>query len=201
MTEDVHSKVQRDREKTQRIRAEQAKKDELAFDPEEIAKAFDRQEAKYESERLRSQYVQDASLTVPPNHVPEFTQLSLPVTTGLTPQQPEEKMLRFDTGATRNVKDDELGLEGFISPAALILFAQYMHRHRKTADGGTREPDNWQKGMPDDSYTESLIRHVFDLWLLHRNFEDLSREDYEDALCGIFFNVQGLMHNRMLRRG
>jgi len=104
------------------------------------------------------------------------------------------KMLEFETGATRNRKENELAYEGFLSPLALKMFAEYMHEHRFTADGSVRDPDNWQKGMPLDSYMDSLLRHVMDLWLIHRGFASEARENLRSALSGLFFNVQGYMH-------
>lgn len=106
----------------------------------------------------------------------------------------ERKMLGFETGATRNLKDGEISFEGFLSPLTLLMFGEYMHQHRFTADGNVREPDNWQKGIPLESYMDSMFRHVMDLWLHHRGMGDLARESLRDALAGLFFNVQGYAH-------
>lgn len=106
-------------------------------------------------------------------------------------------MLAFDTGATRNRKENELRYDGFLSPLALQMFARYMHKNRKTADGTIREPDNWQKGMPNESYLDSLLRHVMDIWLIYRGYPEAARESKFEALSGAFFNIQGLMHNWM----
>jgi hypothetical protein len=109
----------------------------------------------------------------------------------------DQKMLRFSTGATRNRKEDELAFEGFISPLVLLSFARYMHKHRFTADGTVRDPDNWQKGMPVESYMDSMIRHVVDLWLIHRGYLKLARESQLDAANGVLFNIQGIILNLM----
>lgn len=103
-------------------------------------------------------------------------------------------MLNFETGANRNRKEEEIRYEGFLSPLAIRMFGEYMHKHRFTADGSVRDPDNWQKGIPLDSYMDSLWRHVMDLWLIHDGYPELAREDLESALSGLFFNVQGYMH-------
>lgn len=107
------------------------------------------------------------------------------------------QMAQFATGATRNRKENELRYDGFLSPLALQMFARYMHKNRRTADGTIREPDNWQKGMPDASYLDSLLRHVMDIWLIYRGYPDAAREGKFESLSGAFFNIQGLMHNWM----
>ena len=106
-------------------------------------------------------------------------------------------MAVFGTGATRNRKENELRYDGFLSPLALQMFARYMHKNRMTADGTIREPDNWQKGMPDASYLDSLLRHVMDIWLIYRGYPEAAREGKFESLSGAFFNIQGLMHNWM----
>ncbi len=102
------------------------------------------------------------------------------------------EMRQFETGATRNLDDDQLALEGFLSPVAIQFFAEYMHSHRKQADGTVRDGDNWQKGIPIPSYVESLVRHVFDVWRWHRGLE--TRDGLKEALGGVQFNIQGLIH-------
>lgn len=101
-------------------------------------------------------------------------------------------MRKFDSGATRNDDTENLDYEGFLSPLALKAFAEYMHKHRKQADGELRASDNWQKGIPKEAYMKSGFRHFMDWWLEHRGSE--SREGMEDALCGLLFNVFGYLH-------
>jgi hypothetical protein len=101
--------------------------------------------------------------------------------------------IRFTTGAIRSSDQDKLDFEGFISPLVWLRFAQYMHKHRRLSDGSFRGSDNWQKGIPQESYVKSLLRHVMDVWLIHRGFEQKAREPIEEALCAILFNAQGLL--------
>lgn len=108
-------------------------------------------------------------------------------------------MREFETGATRNDDTDQLDYEGFLHPLALKRYAEYMHKHRFQGDGKLRSSDNWQKGMPKESYAKSLIRHTMDFWLAHRGQESHAREDIEDALCAIIFNAQGYL--RELQEG
>lgn len=103
----------------------------------------------------------------------------------------------FDSGATRDLDTDKLDYEGFLSVDVMIAFGEYMHAHRKMKDGSLRASDNWQKGMPLEAYIKSAFRHLVDLWYMHRhNVPAYSRPDgeqvtIEEALGGLFFNVQG----------
>ena len=104
---------------------------------------------------------------------------------------------KFDTGATRDQDTTKFDYEGFLSPLALTRFAAYMHKNRVQSDGSTRDSDNWQKGIPRDSYMKSLWRHLITVWLHHRGEPDDSWESQEDALCGVIFNAQGYLHEIM----
>jgi hypothetical protein len=106
-------------------------------------------------------------------------------------RHPPTLVRQFDSGATRNPDENQLDYEGFLSPIALKRFAEYMHKHRRQADGSLRASDNWQKGIPLDSYVKSLVRHTMDVWLEHRGGE--SREGIEDGLCGVLFNGMGML--------
>jgi len=109
---------------------------------------------------------------------------------------------QFDTGANRDTDAGKLDFEGFLDPAVLWAFAEYMNENRQLGDGSLRASDNWQKGIPRDAYMKSLLRHVFDLWLLHRGHEVTRPEDGEvvdvaHALGGILFNAQGYWHETL----
>jgi hypothetical protein len=194
----VRERVEADRAKTQAIRAEQQADPE---GPGLVERVQEYTEPKFEH---------DSPSTYPPNY-PDSHEPT-PVESLLTEDDlaviAEEEahgasvseagnMAVFGTGATRNRKENELRYDGFLSPLALQMFARYMHKNRKTADGTIREPDNWQKGMPDASYLDSLLRHVMDIWLIYRGFPEAAREGKFESLSGAFFNIQGLMHNWM----
>jgi hypothetical protein len=100
-------------------------------------------------------------------------------------------MRNFDTGATRDTDEGKLDYEGFLSPAVLKRYAEYMHKCRVQADGKLRDADNWQKGIPQEAYKKSLHRHYMDQWLYFRG--ETIDDDIEEVLCAIMFNVQGLM--------
>lgn len=104
-------------------------------------------------------------------------------------------MREFTTGATRDNDDTKHDYEGFLSPLVIERFGVYMTKHREQADGQVRASDNWQKGIPKDAYMKSAWRHFLDWWKEHRGIG--SREGLEDALCALFFNVQGYLHEHL----
>ena len=101
-------------------------------------------------------------------------------------------MREFGTGATRNDDDDRYDYEGFLSPLVIQRFGEYMHKHRKQADGKLRASDNWQKGIPLGAYMKSGWRHFMDWWMGYRRREWTPA--LEDTLCALLFNVQGFLH-------
>ena len=102
----------------------------------------------------------------------------------------------FGTGATRDADTSKFDYEGFFSPLALRRFAEYMHKHRVQTDGSLRDSDNWQKGIPLTSYMKSMWRHFMDVWMSYRGYQEMS----EDELCALWFNVQGMLHERVRAR-
>ena len=112
-------------------------------------------------------------------------------------------MRQFDTGATRSadaVRDDP---EGYLSPLVLDRFNEYMTKHRVQADGALRASDNWQKGMPLDSYMKGGWRHFMHWWTRHRGWpvrDTKAAADIEEDLCALLFNVQGYLHETVKRR-
>ncbi len=109
-------------------------------------------------------------------------------------------MRKFDTGATRDDTDDKLDYEGFLSPLVLERYAQYMHKHRKQADDEMRDSDNWQKGIPLDTYMKSGWRHFLEVWKLHRRLLSMSTPALEDALCALLFNIMGYLHEVLKKK-
>jgi hypothetical protein len=101
----------------------------------------------------------------------------------------------FSTGATRDLDENKLDFEGFLSPLVLEEFAKYMHGKRKMPDGTMRDSDNWQRGMGRSVYMKSMFRHFFAVWKGHRAGEYSTEE-----LCALLFNVQGMLHEVLLGR-
>lgn len=106
---------------------------------------------------------------------------------------------KFETGATRDLDAHKLDFEGFLSPAVLTRYAEYMHKHREQPDGAMRDSDNWQRGIPKDVYIKSAWRHFLDWWLVHRGFK--ARECLEEALCALVFNIMGYLERLLTERG
>lgn len=121
-----------------------------------------------------------------------------------TEKEERKEMREFETGATRDSDTDKLDFEGFLSPSVLLKYAEYMNKHRKQSDGKMRASDNWQKGIPFDTYMKSGWRHFMDWWTLHRIGLKLLKETPEgqklyeaeltEAICGVIFNAMGYLH-------
>jgi hypothetical protein len=109
-----------------------------------------------------------------------------------------EELHKFDTGATRTPPEGKLEYRRHLSPTALRRYVEFMHMARIQPDGALREPDNWKKGIPIDSYMDSLARHYMETWLLHDGQEVTNEKGemvtLEMALCGILFNTLGYLH-------
>jgi len=108
------------------------------------------------------------------------------------------KIRKFGTGATRDTDEGKHDFEGFLSPIVINRFGEYMSKHRKQSDGGLRDSDNWQKGIPKDQYIKSLLRHIQDMWLEHRGYK--GREEKEETMCAIMFNIMGYLHETLKER-
>lgn len=110
----------------------------------------------------------------------------------------ENDVREFDTGATRDNDSNKFDYEGFLSPIVLDRFAEYMHKHRRQADGQLRDSDNWQKGIPMTAYMKSMCRHFMDVWRQHRGYQ--GQDTREDSLCALLFNVMGYLHETLKAR-
>ena len=105
-------------------------------------------------------------------------------------------MRQFDTGATRDSDDNKFDFEGFLSPFVLEQFGLYMHKNRVQADGKLRDSDNWQKGIPQDQYMKSILRHLMSAWIAHRE----GKFRIDDWMA-IIFNAQGYVYEQMVANG
>lgn len=108
----------------------------------------------------------------------------------------EYKIRKFETGATRDQDINKFDIEGFLNPLVLNRFFQYMDKHRKMTNGEVRDSDNWQQLFGEkhkDVCIKSLLRHVFDLWLHHRGYNEKTKETIEDSICAIIFNANAYL--------
>ena len=97
------------------------------------------------------------------------------------------KMRHFASGA---VRDDENGKEDYIetiSWRAFKRYAQYMTGKKKKYGAG-----NFKKGIPIESYEQSLARHLQKY--LENKYEGGELEKNEDHLSAMVFNLFGIMH-------
>ena len=103
-------------------------------------------------------------------------------------------MREFESGATRDTVEGKFDFEGFLSPAVLNRYAEYMNKHRTQTDGNVRDSDNCQKGIPIATYMKSGYRHFFGWWANHRKADIVIKEDIEESLCALLFNAMGYLH-------
>lgn len=86
-------------------------------------------------------------------------------------------------------------------PADVIAeFGRYMSKHQTQTDGSLRPANNWKRGIPFEVYMASAWRHLQTVWLHHEGHEDITEETLEEALCGLLFNVQGYLHERLKKK-
>ena len=115
-------------------------------------------------------------------------------------------MRTFKTGATRDDDTQKNDYEGFLSPAVIERYGDYMTKHRKQADGQLRDSDNWQKGIDKSAYMKSMWRHFLDVWFIHRGYKRFDKQRNEEitldeALCAILFNVMGYLFEILKENG
>jgi hypothetical protein len=112
-------------------------------------------------------------------------------------------MREFEGGATRDTDEGKIDPDGYLSPEALNAFFDYMKRNQTCADGSKRGSDNWKsgKGIPQEVYVKSLFRHFFTAWTIYRDGKAHTTEEMVEALCGIWFNTQGLLHEILKGEG
>ena len=104
-----------------------------------------------------------------------------------------EHVRQFETGATRDLDNGKHDPEGFLSPLVIHRYNEYMHQNRLQKDGNLRSSDNWTRGIPKEAYMKSMWRHFLDVWTHHRGFSKIAKESLEIALCGLLFNVMGML--------
>lgn len=101
-------------------------------------------------------------------------------------------MSKITTFATGAIRDDQEGKEDYIetiSWTAFRRYAQYMTGKKKKYGQG-----NFKKGIPVESYEQSLARHL--VKYLSNTYEFGGLEEEEDHLSAMVFNIFGIMHEQ-----
>lgn len=94
---------------------------------------------------------------------------------------------KFKTGA---IRDNDITKEDYIetiSWLAMKRYAQYMTGKKIKYGSG-----NFKKGIPVESYEQSLLRHV-QKYLVNK-YEGGTMEKEEDHLAAMVFNIFGILH-------
>lgn len=107
-----------------------------------------------------------------------------------------EKIRDVGTGATRTADTGRYDPEGFLSPAVIERFCEYMNKHRHCADGSIRASDNWQKGMPKSVWIKGMWRHFLHLWIRHRGHavrDPGAAANAQEDCCALMFGAMGYL--------
>jgi hypothetical protein len=102
-------------------------------------------------------------------------------------------MRKFNTGS---VRDSDEGKEDYIESISWLTlkrYAQYMKRQEKKYGRG-----NWLKGIPKESYEQSLLRHIQKY--ISNKYYGTKVEPDVDHLAASLFNLQGLIHEEEIKR-
>lgn len=94
---------------------------------------------------------------------------------------------KFNTGAIRDSQEGKEDYVETISWTAMKRYAQYMTSKKVKYGAG-----NFKKGIPIESYEQSLLRHIQKY--IQNKYEKGTIEANEDHLAAIVFNVFGIMH-------
>jgi len=107
-------------------------------------------------------------------------------------------MREFASGATRDDDISKLDYEGYNNPLVDKCYAEYLNKHRQTANG-LRDSDNWQNLFGEkhfDVCMKSLCRHTVDVRLAHRGYK--SEQPIIDSLNAIIFNAKAYLLKLLL---
>lgn len=96
-------------------------------------------------------------------------------------------LTHYNTGA---VRDDRTNKEDYIESISWLTLGRYARYMTKMASKYGR--GNWKKGIPIESYEQSLLRHI-QKYLVNKYFGGKSEPDV-DHLSAALFNLQGIIH-------
>ena len=98
-----------------------------------------------------------------------------------------DQVRTFASGAIRDIDSSKEDYIETISWTAFKRYAQYMTGKKKKYGAG-----NFKKGIPIDSYEQSLVRHLQKY--LANKYEQGTVEKEEDHLSAMLFNIFGIIH-------
>lgn len=96
---------------------------------------------------------------------------------------------KFETGAIRDVDTTKEDYVETISWTAFRRYAQYMTSKKKRYGAG-----NFKKGIPIESYEQSLVRHIQKY--MENRYEEGIVETDDDHISAIVFNCFGILHEQ-----
>ena len=105
----------------------------------------------------------------------------------------ENNIRTFDTGAIRDTGDDKEDYIESISWLTMKRYCEYMGIAAKKYGRG-----NWIKGIPVDSYEQSLLRHI-QKYIANKNY-NANLEPEVDHLSAALFNLQGIIHQEEVEK-
>jgi hypothetical protein len=94
---------------------------------------------------------------------------------------------KFESGAIRDLDDTKEDYVETFSWTALKRHAVYMTGKKKRYGAG-----NFKKGIPIESYEQSLVRHLQKY--MENKYEQGICETEDDHLAAMLFNICGIMH-------
>lgn len=100
----------------------------------------------------------------------------------------------FESGATRS-GGNKPEYAGYLHPSVIKAYGAYMLRHQIQPDGTRRDCRNYQKGIPYESYAQSMMRHFIEVWSEYESYRlhGLWREEeVMESIMAMFFNVHGM---------
>lgn len=101
--------------------------------------------------------------------------------------KPKNKITEFLTGAIRDSQEGKESYIETISWTAFKRYSEYMTGKKSKYGAG-----NFKKGIPIESYEESLVRHL--VKYVTNKYEDGNLEKGDDHLAAMVFNIFGIMH-------
>lgn len=104
----------------------------------------------------------------------------------------------FESGATRSPAEGKPEYAGYLSPDVVMAYGAYMLKHQTDSAGGQRDCRNWQAGIPLESYMQSMLRHLVEVWGKYESYRKhgytMATEETIDSLMALKFNVNGMAH-------